>query len=108
MRLFVAMLGLVLWVGATGCVYYNAPVVPPIGLFSDIKAPMDVDLDQSKLGSKVGRTEVKNVLGVFSWGDASIATAAKNGKIKTLRHADYDYFSFLGIFTRFTTVVYGD
>lgn len=100
----VTLLGLSL-----GCAYYSAPVKPPTaGVFSNVSAPMDVDMDPTEVGSKTGESSVSNILSLFSFGDASIAAAASNGGIQTIRHADYQYFNVLGIYQRFTTVVHGD
>lgn len=94
---------------STGCAFYSAPVVPPVaGVFSNIEAPLDVDMDPTELGTKVGRSSASNILSLISFGDASIAGAAQRGGIQTIRHADYEYFNILGVYQRFTTVVHGD
>lgn len=93
---------------ASGCAY-TAPVIPGIGtLYSDTRAPLDNDFAATRVGSKVGRASVTSILGLFSFGDASAATAARNGNISTIHHADYEWFSVLGIYTSFTTVVQGE
>jgi hypothetical protein len=91
----------------TGC--YYSPVVPPIGVvFSDVKAPMDTELDSTDMGTKSGEAETCSILGLVSWGDASIEEAAKNGGLQTVKHADYEFFTVLGVYSTYTTVVYGD
>ncbi len=83
--------------GTTGCLY------------TDVVAPLDLDLDQTELGDKVGRSEARSVLGLFAWGDAGTQAAARAGGIKTIRHADQEIFSVLGVvYVRARTVVYGD
>ena len=106
LRLVVAAVAVV---SMTGCGLYVAPVIPAqAAIFSNTRAPLDIEYDETRLGSKVGRASTTSVLG-FAWGDASIATAAADGKITTIRHADYEYLNvFFGIFSSFTTVVYGD
>jgi len=91
----------------TGCV--RAPFVPPQGMaFSQMKAPLDVDFDDTQLaGMNRGTAEVMNVLGLFTFGDASAKTAAENGRISTIVHADYEHFNILGLFQRTTVIVYG-
>lgn len=84
-------------IASSGCVYTN------------ITAPLDRDLDATQLGSKVGRAESKSVLGLVAWGNAGTQAAAANGGITTLNHADFEFFSILGIvYARQRTVVYGD
>ena len=81
----------------TGCAYAN------------IKAPMDKDLDKTTLGEKVGKASTYSVLWLVAWGDGSTATAAEDGEITTINHMDVELFSILfGLYSRSTTVVYGD
>jgi len=105
--LLVALLAF-LAVSSLGCMV--APVVPPTALlYTGFEAPLDVDFeDQTHLGSKKGEASTMNVLGLVSWGDASSASAAQDGNVQTIRHADYRFTSVLGIFSRYTTIVYGD
>ena len=80
-----------------GCAYVNT------------KTPYDEDLDSTELGSKVGISEAYSIFWIVAWGDASYAAAARNGNIKILRHADQETFQvFLGMFTRWRIIVYGD
>ena len=77
--------------------------------YVDVKTPFDEDLNRTELGSKKGAAEAYSVLWLVAWGDASYATAAKNGDIKILRHADQEVFQvFFGLYTRWRVVVYGD
>ncbi len=49
------------------------------------------------------------MLWLFAWGDAGAAAAAKNGGITTMTHMDRELYGILfGIYTRTTTIVYGD
>jgi hypothetical protein len=78
-------------------------------LYSHVTAPLDTDLDRTQLGHKEGRASAYSVLWLFSWGDAGTAHAAKNGHITTVNHMDVELFSVLfGLYTRTTTIVYGD
>jgi len=43
----------------TGCIY------------SHITTPLDLDLDKTVLGDKVGKAEWYSVLGLVAWGDAA-------------------------------------
>jgi len=103
------VIGVVLFVVAGCGGPWIAPVVPPQGLaFSSTKAPIDIDLNNTDLGSKMGNSSAVCVLSLFSFGDASIATAAQKGNIQTIKHADYSYLNVLGLFQSFSTIVYGD
>ena len=91
----------------TGC--YSAPVIPPMGMaYANIQAPLDVDYDNTSVPSKSGVAESMSILGLVAMGDASAATAAANGNIDTITHADYEFFNVLGVYQRFRTVVYGE
>ncbi|HVN40273.1 MAG TPA: TRL domain-containing protein [Myxococcota bacterium] len=75
----------------------------------NVTTPLDTDLDQTKLGTKVGKSEAQLVLGLVAWGDAGTQEAAKNGNITVLRGADQEQLSILGLlYVRYRTVVYGD
>jgi hypothetical protein len=92
----------ILWL--TGCAI--APVIPPRGIiFNDQQAPM---FSGNATGSKEGRSSTYTILFLVGWGDASIDTAAKEGKITQIRQLDYELFNVFGIYQCFTTVVRGE
>jgi len=92
-----------------GCTNMSAPVMPPSGLiYQNISAPLDVDMEETKAPSKSGRASSYSILWLFAWGDCSIATAAKDGDIKIIETADYEYTNFLGIYQSFTLVAHGE
>lgn len=81
----------------SGCAYVN------------VQRPLDIDYDKTTLGTKIGRSHVRSVLGIVTWGDGGTKAAAENGGITIIRHADTVYFAIgLGLYMRITTVVYGD
>jgi hypothetical protein len=102
--------------GPAGQFAYKVPVIPPPAfIYEHFKAPVQTDMDETRLGSKVGtastrylREPIFTQIPVIAWGDASIETAAKNGGINTIRHVDYEVTSVLYAFIEFTTIVYGD
>jgi len=100
----------VLCVVVTGCAgYARAPVVPPLAfIFTSYEAPLDVDFQDTPMPGKKGEASCINVLGFVSVGDASAKAAAEDGGITRIQHADYDFMSVLGVFSKFTTVVYGE
>lgn len=94
-------------VGCAGLV--NAPVNPPPGLlFCNYRAPLDTGLDQPDLGSKKGESYCECYLGLFTFGDASRRAAMENGGISKVTYADYEMQNILGVYSKFTTIVYGD
>lgn len=58
--------------------------------------------------SKVGKSQATSVLGLVATGDASIQTAARNGGITKIKYVDYEVENILGIYGKYTTIVYGD
>jgi len=77
--------------------------------YVNVKTPYDTNLDQTELGAKKGVAEAYSILWLFTWGDTSYATAAKNGEITVIRHADQEIQQVLfGLYTRWRIVVYGD
>lgn len=94
----------------TGCAgFFNAPIMPPGGwVYTEWKAPLDGDFANTELGAKMGKAETTSILGLVATGDASTKAAASAGGIKTVKHADYEFFNVLGVYSRFVTIVYGD
>jgi hypothetical protein len=81
----------------SACVYFH------------VKQPLDTDLDETQLGTKVGKSQAQSILGIVAWGDAGTQAAARDGGITTLRHADQETLAILGgVYARFRTIVYGD
>jgi hypothetical protein len=77
--------------------------------FMHVQTPMDRDFDATKLGSKEGRASTRTYLWAVSIGDAGSKAAAGNGGITVINHADTEIYSVLfGLYSRVTTVVYGD
>lgn len=77
--------------------------------YTKIQLPLDKNFDDTQLGSRQGRASAQTILFLVSWGDSGTRAAAENGEIQVIKHADREIYSFgFGIFTRITTVVYGD
>lgn len=86
-----------LMLGLTGCAYMN------------VRVPLDKDFAKTELGSKEGQASTYTVCWTVSWGDAGSKAAARNGGLSVINHADREVLSVLmGLYTRVTTVVYGD
>ena len=85
-----------------------AMVAQPVNgyLYSTVKAPLDVT--SNGMSTKVGRAECCSYLGLIASGDASVETAAKAAGITKIHHVDFETYSILGFYAKFTTVVYGE
>lgn len=87
----------------TGCAVGQAPVTAAITL--DMKGP--VAMGSAANSSKIGRAEAWGII-VFATGDASISTAMRNGGITRVHHVDHETLNILGIYAKYTTIVYGE
>jgi hypothetical protein len=73
------------------------------------QTPLDMNYDNTSLGSKVGKSHTYSVLWLVSWGDSGSKAAAENGGITVIKHADIEvYIILFGLYARISTVVYGD
>jgi hypothetical protein len=78
-------------------------------VYTDIKIPLDRDVWETKLGTKVGVASNHTVLWLVSWGDAGVKKAAENGGLTKVEHLDMGIQSYLfGVYTRTDTIAYGD
>lgn len=75
-------------------------------LYTDATLPMAAT--SNSVGSKAGKSEATNILGLVMTGDAGINAAAKDGNITKISHVDYEVYNILGLFAKMTTVVYGE
>lgn len=96
-RLLSALLVFVILLPLSGCLY------------TKIRVPLDDDVWETKLGTRVGIASTHSVLWLFAWGNAGTKDAADNGKITVVHHMDLGITSYLsGVYTRRDTIVYGD
>ena len=68
-------------------------------------APVGETTSSSKVGSATSKGYVG---GIVSIGDSSVKAAMDNGGITKIHNIDYKYTNILGIFSTYTTVVYGE
>lgn len=93
LRFLVLLAGLLL----TGCVYTHVTI------------PLTTELNKTELGHRKGQSSMYSLLWLFAWGDSGAAAAAKQGEIAVMTHMDRDFEAILfGIYTKTTTVVYGE
>lgn len=87
----------------TGCwTFPNGAILAPI---QDLKSPVAMG-DPTVPATKIGKAQATGII-IVGWGDASIQTAAQNGAITRIHHVDSEQLNILGIYSRNTTVVYG-
>jgi hypothetical protein len=78
-------------------------------LYSKVVFPLDQDVNQTELGSKIGRSSSHSVCWLAAWGDSGTKAAAENGGISVIRHLDVErYMILFGAYLRVTTIAYGD
>jgi len=87
----------------TGCAMGHGPVVAPLAF--DLRGP--VSAGPAAGSGKVGRATATGIV-MFAYGDASISTAMKNGGITRIHHVDHETTNILGIYSTYTTIVYGE
>ena len=95
---------------AVGCAgQYVAPVRPPLGFaFTNVNAPIQTEFNRTPVAMNKGEASTANILGLFAWGDASVKAAVEDGKLRTVHFVEYSMLSVLGIYSKFTTVAYGE
>ena len=109
MRIVLALLAFALLSTLVSGCAVHAPVVPPLaGVYTDIRAPLDVDFEATKVAPKKGVSSSMCILGLVATGDASTEAAAREGGISTIHSADYSYFNVLGVYQRYETIVHGE
>lgn len=92
-----------------GCVVPSSHYMPMAPLYQNTTLPTDQAVPgDGTIGRRTGEASVESILAVISWGDSSIATAARQGNIRQLKTIDQEVFNVLGIYTRQTTIVTGD
>ena len=92
----------------TGCGAYTTS--PALGLlYTDVKGPLTATGNAST-GAKMlkGEATATSILGLIAQGDASIETAAKSAGITKIHHVDYRSENVLGLYAKFTVIVYGE
>ena len=99
----------------TGCAGTAGPYLggAPAGgwVYTSVTAPsvkLHAPLDLGVKSNKVGTAEAISILGMVGVGDAGIDAAMKNGGITKVHHVDNKVMSFLGIYAKWTVVVYGE
>lgn len=80
-------------------------------LYNDLKTPLpDLTVTADAQGrSHVGRASCTSYVWLVSVGDCSVEAAMKDGGVTKVHHVDSEIKNYaLGLYVKFTTVVYGD
>ena len=90
----------------SGCaVTQSSPVYGGI-VTANVKGPV-AGVDNSVKPEKTGEATASAIV-FFASGDASIATAMKNGSITKVHHVECETFSVLGLYASYKTIVHGE
>lgn len=96
-RFLAALILVVVAAQLSGCIYASATT------------PLDKNVQETVIGSKQGRASVYIVAWLVAWGDAGVEAAARNGGLKVIHHLDTERrLVFFGLFSRITTIAYGE
>jgi len=87
-----------------GCAYSSSPVIAPLVL--NEKGPVGVGSTDLK-ATKQGIASSEGII-IVGWGDSSIAAAAAQNGITKIHHVDTETQNIFGIYSKYTTVVYGE
>jgi hypothetical protein len=88
----------------SGCaVVGQAPVTAPI----TINEQGPVSAGPAAGSSKIGRATATGIV-LVAWGDASISAAMRNGGITRIHHVDHETMNIMGLYAKYTTIVYGE
>lgn len=74
-------------------------------LYNDTQAGLSVSSNPA--GSRVGEACATSYLGLIALGDASIEAARRNAGITVITSADEAFTSYLGLYSKYCTVVRG-
>ncbi len=109
MRYLTSLILLVMLLSLCGCWILRSPVVPPAAAtFMNVEAPVDITYNLTEIGSKKGEATSVGILGLLTFGDASVKAAAKDGNLKRVDHIGCRFTNVLCLVTFYTTIVYGE
>jgi len=103
-------LGAVAALALTGCV---APVGASIsngvmgGFVANHKAPAGYNIDNGVKPVKCGKATSTGIV-VYTTGDNSIDAAMKDGGITKVHHVDVEVFNVFNVYSKVTTIVWGE
>ena len=103
----VAALGL----GVAGCVGAGGPSATAAlgigGIIDDNCSPASFRIDNTVKAAKCGQATSKGIV-LYTTGDSSIKAAMDNGGITKIHHIDYKVFNIFNLYSKATTIVWGE
>ena len=107
------LLGICIALVSCGCMV-QSKFRPPLGLlYTQVKAPLTTDFDETVVRDHYGESTsiflMEPILGTsYAWDDCSLEKAAKDGNLKSVDYADYEFKLILGMFGQTTVRAYGE
>ena len=79
------------------------------GIFSQVQGAVvaGAPVGQTTSTAKIGMADSQAIL-FFATGDSSVQKAMENGGITKIHHVDCKFMNVLGVYAKYTTVVYGE
>jgi len=97
--------------GVAGCVGTGGPSVSSAigigGIIDDNCSPASFRIDNTVKAAKCGQATSKGIV-LYTSGDSSIKAAMDNGGITKIHHIDYKVFNIFNLYSKATTIVWGE
>ena len=103
MKKFIALSAVLAAMLFTSC----ASTTPCGVLFTNVRLPMATG-NAPEASAKMGVSVSHSVLNLIATGDSSITAACANGGVKKIHHVDWEASSFLGLYSTYKCVVWGE
>ncbi len=103
---FLSIVSIIFLFGGCAAMVLTSPAYPAGVLYTEIYGPITATCNTDY--SKTGTAELVSLMGILAFGDASIRAAMKNGDITEIHHIDYKVTNVLGIYAKYTLIVYGN
>ena len=93
----------------TGCCMPQGPFATPAssGIVVDNMTAGAYSIDNNVRPVKIGKATSKGIV-LFTTGDNSIKAAMDNGGITKVHHVDVDVVNIFSLYSKVTTIVYGE
>lgn len=85
-----------------------AVAIVSVAMLASCSTTTPITATSNPVGNKCGQASTVRILGFGGSANIGINKAAKNAGITKISHVDYSTYSFLGIYSKYTTRVYGE
>lgn len=85
-----------------------AVAIVSVAMLSSCSTTTPIAATSNPVGNKCGQASTTRILGFGGSANIGINKAAKNAGITKISHVDFSTYSFLGIYSKYTTRVYGE